>query len=504
MLQDNTHGWSWSPTSKAALWNLEQAARIDHLRGHAAGIINGVAFSPEGQQLATASGDRSVCVFDTEATLLFAFRGHDAAVSQVAFATSQTLVSLAGGKLRSWPLEATGNSPAAIHSTNCTDLDAREGPWDVQMTRDYVLATHNVVRERIGCWQLWNGALLPSLRPPELRGGVTRGLAVHPTQQHLIFIGPNNRPDAPLPVVSMRRSGATVARLLTGRFRGSGGFHANRIAISQDGRWLAASTLWRRTLLWDLTALLDAEAGDSDRLPDVEACAALGADHDHVWDLRFAADGKHLVVADSSGSAHVFSIPEGERVLKLPSKDCQFTFDKVGRVFELNSKALTLRCVGNVSPGYTGDGKATPALQLGAWAKEAALVHRGPELQGCLGLIRRDGRLTLHQLHDAYPCCGVVDSYTGSTSMRLNLEGDVLCSKKRGLAGIELWDLAPARPCDELQETEGPPQERAGRLRWETRPTLQMDAHTRVDGAVGLSAGDLRLVEQFRSAAGAL
>jgi WD40 repeat protein len=502
VLQDNTHGWSWSHTSKIALWSLEQCERIDHLRGHATGIVSSVAFAPAMDKVATAAGDRSVCVFNMEGALLFAFRGHDDAVAQVAFVAPRTLMSLTGGKLRVWPLEATESKPAATHNTNRSDLESKESPWDMQMVGDYVLATSNIVRDRVGCWQRSNGLLLPSLRPPELQGGVTRGIAIHPLHPHLVFVGPNNKGGSPIPVLSLRESGRTVAKLATGRLAGHGGFHANQIAISKDGRWLAASTLWRCCLLWDLSPLLKQESGKEGgshaATLTLEACARFDADHEHVWAVRFSPSGEHLLFTDGSSHAFVCDVPRASLLFKIPCKNLQLTFASDGCICELDPKARRMRWLSGTKTSDAPQTEVRPSRDLSIVAKEAAFVHHGPELDGRLGLVRYDGRLTLHTLDENLTCCGVVDSYTGSMSMRLDLDGRALCSKKSGLAGLELWDVSPPRACDAVDAKEGVPTVRGGRLRWTTRPTLRLDGRTSVSGATGISASNRRLIRQLR------
>jgi WD40 repeat protein len=91
------------------VWDLETGSAPLALPGH--GIaINGLAFGPEGDRLAVASGDRLVRVWDvTTGKLIYTLRGHENPVRSVAFAPNgHFLASVEGGECRIWdarPLE---------------------------------------------------------------------------------------------------------------------------------------------------------------------------------------------------------------------------------------------------------------------------------------------------------------------------------------------------------------------------------------------------------------
>ena len=71
---------SWDNT--IILWDVNAGKpRGEPLRGHA-GAVNGVAFSPDGAMLASASWDKTVILWDVNAGKL---RGHKSAVNGVAF-----------------------------------------------------------------------------------------------------------------------------------------------------------------------------------------------------------------------------------------------------------------------------------------------------------------------------------------------------------------------------------------------------------------------------------
>jgi WD40 repeat protein len=67
------------------VWDATSGQKLLTLSGHTAGVF-GVAFSPDGEQIATASGDKTAMVRDASSgKKLFSLFGHSDGVSCVAF-----------------------------------------------------------------------------------------------------------------------------------------------------------------------------------------------------------------------------------------------------------------------------------------------------------------------------------------------------------------------------------------------------------------------------------
>ena len=97
--EDKTYRFASASLDKTAkVWRIKQEQQLTaeveaELKDHQEGL-RGIAFSPDGETIATASGDRSIKLWQRDGTLLKTIFGHDDAVWRVNFAPGgKTLVS---------------------------------------------------------------------------------------------------------------------------------------------------------------------------------------------------------------------------------------------------------------------------------------------------------------------------------------------------------------------------------------------------------------------------
>jgi WD40 repeat protein len=99
---------SWDKTIK--LWNVKTGNLLQTLKGHSSSV-NSVAYSPDGQTLASGNGDKTIKLWNVKTgNLLQTLTGHSSSVSSVAYSPDgQTLASGSGDKtIKLWNVK-TGN-----------------------------------------------------------------------------------------------------------------------------------------------------------------------------------------------------------------------------------------------------------------------------------------------------------------------------------------------------------------------------------------------------------
>jgi WD40 repeat protein len=320
------------------IWDLAGPREKLTLSGHTAGVP-GVAFSPDGKRLASASKDRSVILWDTSTgkavRRLTGFRGP---VQTVAFHPGGRVLATGdwSGAIRTWDAATGEELPAVEHelgqyiwavafSPDGGSFAAAAGRgvavWSVEEGADaagrlrlrplarvkegrpgatgvcfspdsqllaWVENTGNFQEGVLHVWDVRNARAHPF--PPVRHYGAILSVAFGPDSRHLLFL--NRTGQAEVRDVTTGRT--TLSLPLEGPERAGLASAARMVALSADGACLAAP-LRRTVALWD---------GERRR-----RLLALPEEHSEVWCLAWSPNRELLAVGLSDGALAVWDLP---------------------------------------------------------------------------------------------------------------------------------------------------------------------------------------------------
>ena len=257
----------------ARVWDPASGRHLRTLTGHAGGV-RGVAFSPDGQLLATASRDWTARVWDSATGRhLRTLTGHDGTVWGVAFSPDGQLLATASADrtARIWD-PATGRHLRTL--TGHTDR-----VWGVAFSPDgRLLATVSAD----GTARVWDPAAGTCLRTLTGHTGRVQGVAFSPDGQLLATTSADETARVWDPATGRH------LRTLTG--------HTDRVwrvAFSPDGQLLATTSADRTARIWDpatgrhLRTLTGHTGG--------------------VWGVAFSPDGQLLATTSDDTMARLWN-----------------------------------------------------------------------------------------------------------------------------------------------------------------------------------------------------
>jgi WD40 repeat protein/tRNA A-37 threonylcarbamoyl transferase component Bud32 len=251
---------SWDKTVK--VWDAHTAREQLTLRGHEASLTD-VAFGPDGRLIASASWDETVRVWDAETGQgLFTLRGQGGPVYGVAFHPKDGRVLASAhhdGTIKFWDT-TTGQESREIAAQKHPVLGVAFSP-DGQL-----LAAAGGKAENVGVWDAASGARLHTLK--RMEPGICFSVAFRSDGQFVAGVAGTND--------------VYLWDLATGEIRGTlpHPLRPNRLAFSPDGRHLVTVSLDQTVRLWDVL---------TNQKP-VEVRGHVG----DVWCAAFSPDGRRL------------------------------------------------------------------------------------------------------------------------------------------------------------------------------------------------------------------
>ena len=365
--QDRVTSLAFSPNGQSlATASYDNTARIWDLQGNELAVLKGhqdlvrsVAFSPDGQKLATASYDGTARIWDKKGNELALLKGHQGWVTCVAFSRDGQSLATASddNTARIWDLQ--GN-PLAVLTGH------QELVRSVAFSPDgHSLATAS----SDGTARIWDKKGNPFALLTGHQGWVT-DVAFSPDGQRLATVSSDNtariwdKKGNPLAVLTGHQDLVTDLkfsrdgqRLATASFDNTAriwDLQGNQLAVLKGHQGLVTDLKFS----WDGQRLATASFDNTARIWDLQAnqLALLIGHQDEVMDVDFSPDGQKLATASLDNTARIWDLQGNELALLTGhqgavrsvefSPDGQSlataSSDNTARVLDLQGNPLTL------------------------------------------------------------------------------------------------------------------------------------------------------------------
>jgi len=290
----------------ALLWDISTRRVRATLPGHDR-IVSRLGFSPNGRNLETGSFERFIRLWDVRSGELRATFEHKEFISAVAFAPDSHLVATASLQdltVKLWNVDTAGLEGNLLHEIECRTCGKSIG--SVAFSSDGKTLASSGFR-RVYLWDISTRQLRATLVDDALQGSLSHGSTIY-----AIAFSPSDRVLA----TASRDGSAKLWDVASGRLRtvllGHKG-RVHRIVFSPDGRTIATGSDDRTAKLWDVaTGQLKATLKHRGTVwsigfsPDSKVVGT-GADNDHSVKLWDATSGDLLATLNQARYPLAFS-----------------------------------------------------------------------------------------------------------------------------------------------------------------------------------------------------
>ena len=248
---------------------------VKSISGHREGVW-GLAFSPNGQLLASASEDKTAKIWKLDGTLVATLSGHSSALRGVAFSPDGKLIATSSddGTVKLWKPDGTLIETLKGHKASV---------WGIAFSPDGQVLASASDDKTIRLWTV-NGLRAGSSLQTIVGGGSVKSIAFSPDSRSLASAGDDKT------IKLWQRNPA--GQLETQPYKTLTGHSdtISKVVFSPDGRNLASAS-WDNTVrLWSLDgALVQIFKGHTQR----------------VWNVSFSPEGQQLATAAGGGEGTV-------------------------------------------------------------------------------------------------------------------------------------------------------------------------------------------------------
>ncbi|MBD2255204.1 hypothetical protein [Nostoc parmelioides] len=266
---------------------LQQAVygvtELNRLEGHS-DIVWGVAFSPDGQLLASGSTDRTIKLWRPDGTLIQTLEGHTSAVTSVSFSPDgQTIASTSLDQtVRIWRKNPTTGefAPELAQSLR----KHKDWVYSANFSPDGELLATASRDKTIKIWDR-DGNLIKTLKGHQ---GSVNWVSFSPDSQFIASASEDKT------VKIWRRDGSLV-KTLSAHQEG-----VTVVTFSPDGKLLASADRDNIIQLWQWDS-------SNQNNPEVDIYKTLQQHTSTVWSLNFSSDSKQLASASDDNTINLWS-----------------------------------------------------------------------------------------------------------------------------------------------------------------------------------------------------